>query len=365
MAIYKTKNPTKDGRSYYFRIKYKDILGTTHDYSSPKFKTRKEAVDEESRYRIKINNNDVSISNITIKEGYDSYMIKHQEEIKQTTLLKIKDQYKHIVIIEKVKINSLTINHINLFKNALTKNNLSIHYKNKIIGLLISILKHCNKYHNTSLNILKYCDKFKEINKMEKEMLFFSYEEYKKFNSVIDDFDYKVFFELLYFLGLRQGELQALTFNDIDFEKEVLKINKTLTTKIKGEKWLISTPKTKNSIRILPIPKQVLNNLKTIKNNATKFTDYKDSWFVFGFIAPYKETTIQKRKNKYCELAEVKQIRIHDFRHSCASLLIHKNASIALVSKYLGHANISITLNTYTHMYKSDLENIKDVLNNL
>ena len=64
-------------------------------------------------------------------------------------------------------------------------------------------------------------------------------------------------------------------------------------------------------------------------------------------------------------MARVKDIRIHDFRHSCASLLINKGASISLVSKYLGHSNISITLNTYTHMYKSELIEMTNILNNL
>ena len=80
---------------------------------------------------------------------------------------------------------------------------------------------------------------------------------------------------------------------------------------------------------------------------------------------PFKETTIQNHKNKACSIAGVKQIRIHDFRHSCASLLINKGASIALVSKYLGHSNISITLNTYTHMYQSELKNMVEILNKL
>ena len=64
-------------------------------------------------------------------------------------------------------------------------------------------------------------------------------------------------------------------------------------------------------------------------------------------------------------MAGVKQIRIHDFRHSCASLLINKGASIQLVSKYLGHSNINITLATYTHLYQSELEDIKKTLDTL
>lgn len=74
----------------------------------------------------------------------------------------------------------------------------------------------------------------------------------------------------------------------------------------------------------------------------------------------------QKKKNSYCDLTpSKKRIRIHDFRHSCASLLINKGASIALVSKYLGHADVSITLKTYTHMFKSELTKMTDILNKL
>ena len=166
-------------------------------------------------------------------------------------------------------------------------------------------------------------------------------------------------------MGLRQGELQALQFKDINFKKQELSISKTLTTKLKGEKWTISPPKTKNSISVLPLPVIVLEDLKMLLNEVKKFRDYKDTWFVFGNSVPFKETTIQTHKNKYCKLASVKQIRIHDFRHSCASLLINRGASIQLVSKYLGHADISITLKIYTHLYKSELDGVADLLNKL
>lgn len=92
---------------------------------------------------------------------------------------------------------------------------------------------------------------------------------------------------------------------------------------------------------------------------------FQKDCFVFGLMQPFKETTIHKYKNKYCDLANLKRIRVHDFRHSCASFLINQGASISLVSKYLGHANISITLNIYTHLYKNELDDITNKINNL
>lgn len=171
--------------------------------------------------------------------------------------------------------------------------------------------------------------------------------------------------KVLYFMGLRKGECQALKWNDVDFINNTLRINKTLTTKLKGISWHISSPKTKNSTRILPIPKNVLIDLKVMHNIAIKYKDYSNNWFIFGNSIPFRENTIESKKNKACDIANVKRIRIHDFRHSCASLLINKGASIALVSKYLGHSNITVTLNTYTHMYKSELENISNIISNL
>lgn len=71
------------------------------------------------------------------------------------------------------------------------------------------------------------------------------------------------------------------------------------------------------------------------------------------------------RKNRNCEIAGVKQIRIHDFRHSCASLLIYKGANIITVSKFLGHTKIEETLNTYTHLYKNALTDITALIDDM
>ena len=68
------------------------------------------------------------------------------------------------------------------------------------------------------------------------------------------------------------------------------------------------------------------------------------------------------RKKRNTELANVKNIRIHDFRHSCASLLIDSGANITLVAKYLGHSKIDETLNTYSHMYQNRLDTIIDII---
>lgn len=366
MTIYKSKVKTKDGRQYFFRIKYKNILGEVCDYTSKKYLKRKEAEDEEAKFRINLYNSTLSSSNIRIEDAYLEYHNILKNQLKPQSLNKIELYYnKYLKCICNKKINSLNINDYKYLKNELEKFNYTADYKNKILGLFARIIKYSSKCYNTSDQILKFIEKFKDTNIIKKEMLFFTYEEYTKFIENVSDYNYKVFFEVLYFMGLRKGECQALKWNDIDFISNTLKINKTLTTKLKGISWHISSPKTKNSTRILPIPKNVLFDLKVMHNNALRYKDYSNDWFIFGNSVPFRENTIELKKNKACDMAKVKRIRIHDFRHSCASLLINKGASIALVSKYLGHSNITVTLNTYTHMYKSELENISNIISNL
>lgn len=366
MAVYKSKIATKDGRQYFFRIKYKDILGVKHDYTSKKYKSLKDATNEETMYKLQVMQKNISTSILTIDQIWKEYYLWKSDKVKKQSLEKIECIYrKYIYILGNVKMNDLNVNHYKLLRNKLNDCNLSCGYKNKVQGIFVRLIKYSNKYYSTSLNILKYIDRFKEINVLKKEMLFFTYDEYLKFIDKVDKFDYKIFFQVLYFMGLRQGECLALNWKDIDFKKETININKTLTSKIKGESYTISTPKTKSSYRILPIPKNVLESLLILYNNARQFTDFKKEWFVFGNSLPLRETTIQVKKNKACKLAGVKQIRIHDFRHSCASLLINKGASIALVSKYLGHSNLSITLDTYTHMFKNELNDIVNILGKL
>jgi len=365
MAVYESKNPTKDGRKYFFRIKYKDIFGETHDYTSPKFKNKRDATEEEAKYRTKISNKDTITSSVTFNQIFNEYINSKLNEVKPQSIIKIKQNYKLLKPLENTKVNDFDLKKYDNLKKYISGFDLSINYKNKSITLLKSLISYSNKYYNTSDRMSKFIEKFKLVNEIKKEMDFFTLEEYKKFDSVIDEFDWHVFFEMLYYLGIRKGECQALTFKDIDFKKNTISIKKTLTTKIRGQKWTISAPKTKNSIRVLPLPKKLLEELKIIQKRAYSYNNYNNDWFIFGFAVPFTETTIKNKKDLYCKKANLRQIRIHDFRHSCASLLINNGASIMLVSKYLGHSNITITLNTYTHMYKSELENISNLLDNL
>lgn len=359
MPVYKNKEEkTKDNKIWYFKCNYRDIYGNIKQKKSKKYATKEEATKEEAKFLLSLGeankNNKLTFNNI-----YEEYMSKLSNEVRPQTLKKNKNYYKHIEpYIGNVIIEKLTLEQAKKWQHEMNKKELKCSYKNKIFNFIKTLIKYSNTYYNVNNNVLNLLGNFKDVNEKKEEMLFFPEEEYKIFRSVIDELLWLTVFDTLFYCGIRQGELQALTWNDVDFDKNTININKTLTTKLKGEEYSIFPPKTKSSYRILPLTKQLKEEYNNIYNIYSKLDGFSKEWFVFGGIRPLSETTIQNRKNKYCELSKVKKIRIHDFRHSCASLLISKNADPVLVAKYLGHSDVSMTLNRYSHMYKSKLDEI-------
>lgn len=105
--------------------------------------------------------------------------------------------------------------------------------------------------------------------------------------------------------------------------------------------------------------------MSDLYNDDANYYGFRESWYVCDNIDQLSATTLLDRKTKNAFMARVKDIRIHDFRHSCASLLIDSGANITLVAKYLGHPKIEETLNTYTHLYKNALTDITSLIDDM
>ena len=358
------RTPTKDGRKYVFRIKYKDIYGKTVQYESQKYATLKEAKEQEAIYRLKVSENKVNRSSITFKDIKLEYYEYMKSKIKPQSLVKYNTLYSYLEPIDNLRVNDLDLVIYNRLFNDINKRELTPAYKNKILGMLRALIRYSNKYYNTSDEMLKFIENISIVDS-KKEMDFYTYDEYIRFRSAIDDDEWLLWFDMLCFLGFRKGELQALTWQDIDTIKKEVSINKTLTTKLKDTEFYISSPKTKNSNRILPIPDRIISQLDKQYNKYKQYSNFSKDWFVFGGITPFKDTNISNKNIMYSKRANIRTIRLHDYRHSCASLLINQNMPITMVSRYLGHAKTSITLDTYSHMYKSDLNTLTDYINNL
>lgn len=206
--------------------------------------------------------------------------------------------------------------------------------------------------HYTMVSFYSYLDTFYDYrNNIPKEMNYWTYEEFLKFEKSFDkkDFIYKDFFILLFHTGIREGEALALRFND--FNDNSIYVCKTISKeKINGIK-VETNAKTKESIRHIKLDDycvKIINNLR--KYYTYSNCNFNDDFYIFGGKKPLSVTTVVRKKNYYCKMANVKQIRIHDFRHSHATFLIENNVPIIEVSRRLGHSDINTTIKTYSHL---------------
>lgn len=366
MAVFQDKkNKTKDGKSWYFSTYYSTLSGERKKYKSKKYSLKKEAEEAEMVFLLSLTDK-IETKNMTFEDLFNCFMDFQKDKVKVSTYQNYPKCWKLIYNLKNIKLDQFNITHFNLWKTKMNEYDYSTRYKNNIYKFIKSLLNFGEKYYNFNFkDVTNKMTGFTNPNELKKEMLFWNYDEFKKFIEQEHELKYKAYFKILYYCGLRKGEANALNWNDVDFNNHTIYINKNVSLKITGKEYVILPPKTKSSIRVLPLPETVENDLKKLKLEYQKYDNYSNDWFVFGGPLPLKDSTVQKKKDENCVLSNIKQIRIHDFRHSCASLLISNGASISLVAKYLGHSNISTTLNTYTHMFKNELYDIINVINNL
>ena len=244
----------------------------------------------------------------------------------------------------------------------MNKTNLCDRYKTDIQKFIKQVMNFAEKQWD--FNLRKFYNKlepFKTPGALKKEMDFYEPEEFFKFISVVDDLRYKCFFELLYYCGLRRSEARGLQWKHIDFNNKTLTVSQQVLNPSNSNastEWYISSTKTEASNRTIPISTTLLNDLAELKKTNERLSKFKQTWFVLGDDVPMATGRMYFYRDKYAEKAEIRRIRLHDFRHSCASALISGAAPITAVSNFLGHSETTETLETYTHMFKKDLANV-------
>lgn len=322
MAIYKDPKPTKNGRAWYFKFSYKDAFGATKQYKSKRFLTKKEASNAEKMFLV-TSTDKVEDNNMTFKDLYDEFRMHNDEIMKDTTKYGYDNKEKFIEFFFPIKLKDFNIEHFEKWKKQINSYGYTTNHKNHLFKFFKELLNFATKWYNFNFTATyNKMTNFTDPNEIPKEMLFFTYEEFKKFISVEDDILFKTLFETLYYCGLRRGELRGLTWKDIDFKNQYLSVNKNIVATQGDEKkpYMVTTPKTKSSIRNIPIPKVLMEDMKVLYEVSKRHYGFNDDWYLFGDTDPITNGKLRHRKNKDCKLAEVKQIRIHDFRHSCTTI---------------------------------------------
>lgn len=173
---------------------------------------------------------------------------------------------------------------------------------------------------------------------------------------------YYVFFNIAFYTGMRKGKIHALQWTDI--KDGYINITKSLAQKLQGADR-ITPPKNKSSIRTIQIPKPLQDVLDEHYKRCRTIDGFNDSYLICGGAKALRDTSIQNELKRYADQAGVKIIRVHDFRHSHASLLANEGINIQEVARRLGHAKISMTWETYSHLYPREEERAIQILNKI
>ena len=230
----------------------------------------------------------------------------------------------------------------------------SASYLQKIHSQLSAIFNHAvNFYHLPSNPAQKAGNMGKEEHR---EMLFWTKEEYLKFADVMMDKPVSFYaFEMLYWCGIREGELLALTPADFNFDKETVTINKSYQ-RLKGQD-VITSPKTKKSNRTIKMPKFLCEEMKEYLG---MLYGLKKKDRIFTVTKSY----LHHEMDRGAKAAGVKRIRIHDLRHSHISLLIDMGFSAVAIADRVGHESIDITYQ-YAHLFPSKQIEMAEKLDDL
>lgn len=378
MAVFKDKNKTKDGRQWYYVCYKKDFTGKNKPHKSKKYMKKSEAIEAERLFLRKRDTPEGKELGLVAKD-YLNGLLKIRKE---STYIDYSSSYK--VLIEphlgRKDISKITSMDINNWKKEIDSKGLSLNYKNKAFNVLMQIYKYAISNYGITSNPVALAGRFQanksKIIKDEDKIRYITKEEFDKFISVIDAPIWKAFFTFLFYTGVRRGEALALTWNDIDFNENLITINKNLFSKSKGKVIITSTKNNQN--RKIKMSKYLIDSLKEYKSFVKQYADFKEDWFVFGNTRFLPLVQIDRYKDKYFGLSGVRRITTHEFRHSHVSLLINeyvkqcriKNIKIdtakffLMLSSRMGHT-IEVMQRTYMHLFPTMQDEIVDLLDNL
>ena len=351
MSVYKEEK-TNTWRVIY---RYTDWTGERKQTQKRGFKTKREAQAWEREQLNKIG----SDLDMTFASFVECYTADVKARIKENTW----NTKEHIIRTKlvpyfgKIRMNSITAQQIITWQNEMMNhkdesgNPYSPVYLKTVHNQLSAIFNHAVKYYNLRENPCKRAGSMGKAK--NREMLFWTKEEYLKFADAVMDKPLSFYaFEMLYWCGIREGELLALTPADFDFEKRTVTINKSYQRINRRD--VITTPKTEKSNRVITMPKFLCEEMQEMIR-MTYGIQPKDRLF------PLSKNYLHREMDRGSAAAGVKRIRIHDLRHSAISLLIDMGFSATAIADRVGHESIDITYH-YAHLFPSKQTEMADKL---
>ena len=380
MPIYKIDGVKKDGlQKYNVRVNYiSEIDGRPKQLTRAAYGSEA-AKDLERQLLSEIKEKgENSLKRLTIGQLFESFIAAKVHEVRESTVEKHKDNYRIYIepTMADVQIDKLTIALAQEWKMSIEEKGLALKTKQNIYSTFRAMFNYALKMEYLMRNPLTVVGNFKAVFHSKREMVIYTAQEFNQFISVakilaeerqeihrdLSEWEFYVFFNIAFYTGLRKGEIYALKWTD--FDGEYLSINRSITQKLGGADRE-TPPKNKSSIRTIQLPRQLVNVLNEHRTRQEKMERFTKDYRICGGERCLRDSSIQNRHKLYAGIANVKMIRIHDFRHSHASLLANEGINIQEIARRLGHARVEMTWNTYSHMYPREEEKAVDVLNKI
>lgn len=339
--------------SWYCQFYYEDWTGKRKKKYKRGFRTKKEAQDYESEYKRMAGSN----MDMTVASFVEVYFNDKGGELKARS-----QQNKRLMInlhiipyLGEKKMNEITPADIIAWQNEIRKKNFSESYQRMLQNQVTALFNHARKIYDLSNDP---CSKVKKIGCADAKRLdFWTYEEYQKFIATFEKGSRAyLMYQLLFWTGMREGEMLALSMEDIDLENSRIHIEKTYY-RLNGED-MITKPKTDNSVRTIEIPEFLVEEIREYWQRQNQ---YPRDARLFPIVA----ASVQHMMKRHIEKAGVKKIDVHSLRHSHCACLIRHGVQPLIIKEWLGHKDIRITLNTYGHLYPNEQKKVATLLDRL
>lgn len=382
MPIYKIPGQKKDGlQKYRVVVNWTDADGRKRTKEKlVSGKAQAEAAEEELRkiIRDEPEPKKKAAAEMTVQKLYDLYVARRKGELRQATLEKKQSVLKtHVLpLLKETPLRELDGDALRTWRTKIGEKPLLASTKNTAYKELRTMLIFARDYgllkESPMKEIKPFRDPYREAAAVK--LRYYTKPEFDKFIAEAKSDAEKigalrvwglyVFFMMAYYTGMRKGEINALRWTDVDGERYIW-VRRSMTQKVKGEKWIETPPKTESSVRRIQMPLPLIAALKEHKERQKKMDGWNESLFICGGFYPMPDTVIENANKLYGERAGLPHITIHEFRHSHASLLCNAGVNIKEIARRLGHTDVEITLKTYSHLYPTEEERAVAVLNNL
>ncbi|RSK26535.1 site-specific integrase [Bacillus sp. HMF5848] len=265
-------------------------------------------------------------------------------------------------------LDTITAHDIDSLYNTKLDAEYSTSYIRKIHQLLTKAFDQAVKWNKIKENPAKKADP--PCIKRE-EMRIWSFEHIHRFlDESTGERTFPIFYLALY-TGMRRGEILGLMWKDIDFDKKVIHVKRTLSF-VPKKGYIFTSPKTARSKRQIPVSNEVIQVLQQVQQTQREWKKrlqdaYEDNDLVFctELGKPQDPQNILRVMRRLIEGAGVTRIRFHDLRHTHASILLNNNVDIVKVSARLGHANPRVTLEIYAHLLPNNQSEVPEVFEDL